>query len=102
MPKLNISVTHNLPQDEALGRIKNLLAELKREFANDIRNLRERWRGNAGNFRFSTRGFSASGTLTIRRETVELSLNIPLAALPLKGKIESTIRRRARSLLADP
>ena len=100
MPKLNISVTHNLPQDEALRRIKNLLTELKRKFANDIRNLRERWNGNAGNFSFLVRGFSASGTLTVRRGTVELSLNIPLAALPLKGKIESTIRRRAGLLLS--
>ncbi len=87
-------VPHKLPQDEALRRIKTLLGGEK------ISNLHEQWDGNTGTFSFSTMGFSVSGTLKVKSSKVELSANLPFAATFFKGKIESTIRERAESILA--
>lgn len=100
MPKLNMTVSHQLPQDEALRRIKSLLREVKTQFADKISNLNEQWDGNAGRFSFSAIGFSISGTLTVRDDEVELSGNLPFAAMFFKGTIESTIREKAEALLA--
>lgn len=100
MAKLNMAVSHRLSQDEALKRIKTLLGEVKTQFADKISDLREEWNGNTGKFSFSAMGFSVSGILTVNLSKVELSGNLPFAASFFKGKIESTLRERAETLLA--
>jgi hypothetical protein len=100
MPKLNIVLSHGLTQDEALKRIKNLLADVKTQFSDKIGDLKEQWDGNAGRFSFSAMGLPISGTLTVKPSTVELNGNLPFAAALFKGKIESTIRERVKTLLA--
>ena len=100
MSKLNITVPHKLSQDEALRRIKTLLGEIKTQFADKIKDMNEQWNGNTGTFSFSAMGFSVSGKLVVNSNEVELSGNLPFAAIFLKGKIELTIRERAESLLA--
>ena len=99
MPSLNMSVSHHLSQDEALNRIKGLLGQVKTQFSDQISDLRENWSGNKGTFSFSAMGFSVSGTLTVKSGEISLESTLPFAALPFKGKIESTIRERATALL---
>ena len=99
MPKLNMVVPHGLTQDEAVRRIKNLLDDMKTQFADKVSDLHEEWDGNIGKFNFSAMGFPVSGTLTVKTSQVEISGNLPFAAMFFKGKIESTIRDRAETLL---
>lgn len=100
MPKLNMAFSHQLPQEEALRRIKNFLGELKKQYANLIGNLREEWSGNTGSFSFSAMGFPVSGILTVEQNEVQFFGNLPLSAVFFKRKIESTIREKATALLA--
>ena len=100
MPKLNISVQHKLPQDEALKRIKKALPDLKTDLANYFSDLHEDWDGNTCEFRLKVLGFPVSGTMNAKPSEVEISGNLPFVALPFKGKIESTIRERLKQLLA--
>ena len=100
MPKLNIVVPHELSSNEAKWRIKALLGEVKKQFADKITNLREQWNGNTATFSFSVVGLSVSGVLMVKGSEVELSGNLPFAVAFFKRKIESTSRERAESLLA--
>ncbi len=100
MPKLNMAVSHSLTQDEALKRVRNLLNDVKTQFADKITDLNEEWDGNIGKFHFSVVGFLVSGTLTVKTSQVEVSGNLPFAAMLFKGKIESTIKDHAETLLA--
>ena len=100
MPKLNMAVSHSLTQNEAGKRVKNLLTDLKTEFGENIKHLYEKWDGNVCNFSFSVMSFPVSGTLTVEISQVRLFGNLPLAALPFKGMIESTIRDHTKILLA--
>lgn len=100
MPKIEMSIRHNLPQDEALRRIRGLLADIKRERGEQISDLQERWSGNKANFSFNVVGFDVSGTLEVGSSEVKLDGNLPFLAGIFKGQIESTIRDRAQSLLA--
>jgi hypothetical protein len=100
MPKLNMAVSHSLTQDEAVERVKTLLNDVKTQFTDKISDLYEEWDGNMGKFRFSVMGFPVSGTLTVKTSQVEISGNLPLAAMLYKGKIKSTIKDRAETLLA--
>lgn len=100
MPKLNMVIEHNLSRGEALNRIKSLLQDLKREHSDKISNLKEEWNGFSGKFSFKAKGFSVSGTITVKISQVELVANLPFAAMFFKGKIEEIIRERATELLA--
>jgi len=101
MPKIDLSMNHNLSQEEALGRVKTLLSNVKTQFADKISNLEESWNGNEGEFSFKAMGFSVSGTLVVAGNSVYLKGNLPFAAGFFKGKIESTIREHAEKLLAS-
>ncbi|HEY4515331.1 MAG TPA: polyhydroxyalkanoic acid system family protein [Candidatus Paceibacterota bacterium] len=100
MPKLDITIPHKLPREEATRRIKTLLAEVKEKFVDKIENLEERWVGTVGNFNFTVMGFSVSGTLNVGESTVYLESKIPFAALLFKSTIEKKIREGATDLLA--
>jgi hypothetical protein len=99
MPRLNMAVSHNLTQDEAVKRMKNLLNDVKTQFADKISDLHEEWDGNMGKFTFSAMGFPVSGTLDVKTSQVEISGDLPIAAILFKRKIESTIRDRTETLL---
>ena len=100
MAQLSMSILHKLSQDEALRRIKNLLTEVKTQFADKISDLHEQWDGNGGTFSFSAMGFSISGVLAVKSDKVELLGKLPFAASFFIGKIEAIIRDRAEKLLA--
>ena len=100
MPKLNMTVPHRLPQDEALKRIQGLLNNVRTQFADKISDLHEEWNDNVGRFSFSAMGMPVSGTLTVKPSEIELSGDLPALAVLYKSKIESTIRQQAETLLS--
>ncbi len=100
MAKLSIDIPHRLPQEEALQRIKNLLAETKRDHGDQVADLTENWEGNTGTFSFRLKGFDIAGTLTVTTSEVQLRGQIPFALSLFKGKITSMITGKANELLA--
>lgn len=99
MPKIDISVLHSLPQHEALERIQNLLPSVKDRFSGQISDLEEEWTSNGGIFSLKAMGFSVKGSLVVTSSDAEISLEFPWAAIPFKGRIESSIREEALNLL---
>ena len=100
MPNLDMKFAHQLSQDEALKRSRDLFEQIKNEFADQVSDLREEWVENTCQFSFSAKGFSVSGTLIVNPSEVELSCDLPWVVALFKGKIESMIQERAESLLA--
>ncbi|MGE5679287.1 MAG: polyhydroxyalkanoic acid system family protein [Bacillota bacterium] len=100
MPKMNISVPHNLGAGEAQNRIKNLVGDLKKQFGDQIDNVQESWEGNKGNFSFRAMGMSIDGNILVKPDSVSLEGNLPLTAMPFKGTIERTIKDQLSSLLS--
>jgi hypothetical protein len=100
MPSLDLSIPHELSQEEALARIKRLLSEAKRDHADKITNLQESWQGNTGTFSFSAQGYDVSGNLVVHQNTIELTSKVPFAVSLFKGVISSMITQKAKELLA--
>jgi len=100
MPNLTVSVPHRLPQDEALTRIKELVAQAKAHYSDKTSDLRESWDGYVGKFDVSAMGFSASANLNVQPSEVTIELTLPFAAIPIRGKIESTVREALTKRLA--
>ena len=99
MSKLDIRVPHKLTRDEAAGRIKGLLGQMKREYGDNIKDLHEDWSGEFCRFSFSVMGSAIRGTLDILSDEVQIRGDLPFAASFFKSKIEDTIIERATDLL---
>ena len=100
MASLNLSVPHKLSQKDALKRVKGLLEKMKTEHSDKIKDLHEEWNGNVGKFSFAAMGFGVSGTLAVTPTHIEVAGTLPFSASFFKSKIETTIRDRAKELLA--
>ena len=100
MANLEMTIPHSLSQDEAIKRIKNQFTEMKKNHGDKIKNLKEDWNGNVGNFSFSFQGFDISGILTVNPSSLELDGNLPFAVSFLKGAIKKTIYDKAVEILS--
>jgi putative polyhydroxyalkanoic acid system protein len=100
MSNLKVTIPHNLSQEEALSRIKNVFTQMKQEHGDKISNLKEDWSGHVGNFSFTAQGFDVAGTLTVNASNVEFDGKIPFALSLFKGAITKTIEQQATKLLS--
>src|SRR5262245_38234975 len=100
MSTLKLNIPHNLTEEDALARIKNLLVNLKEEQKDNISNVKEHWEGNRGNFSFRARGFDLSGNILVNSSGVEINSDLPWAVSFFKGTISDMINKKAKELLA--
>jgi hypothetical protein len=101
MPKINVTIPHQLGTTEAKNRIQGAVAEAMGRYGDKVSNLQERWEGDRGAFSGKAMGFNLSGTVTVRPDAVEVQGDLPLAAAMFKGQIEAAIRERGSKLLAS-
>jgi hypothetical protein len=100
MPKINLTVPHQLGQDEAKNRLSKLIAETRGQFGDKVTDLHEEWTGYIDTFSFRTMGMAVAGRLEVQPAGLLVDVNLPWAALPFKCRIESEIVKHARELLA--
>jgi hypothetical protein len=100
MPKIKLSVPHQLGQDVAKSRISKLIADTRGQFGDRVTDLQEAWTGHTDAFRFRAMGFAVDGQLDVQPTEVRIDINLPWAALPFKSRVESEILKHARELLA--
>lgn len=99
MSKLDVSIPHELPKEEALTRIKTLLADLQEEQKDKIRGVKEDWNGNVGNFSFNAKGFDVSGSITVADDHVNVQGDLPFMLSFFKDTIGNVIKEKAGNLL---
>jgi hypothetical protein len=100
MPNLKISIPHELPQDDALRRIKSAIADAKKQYGEKIDELRESWNGYNGTLNVAAMGQKLSVVLTVNSSDVTVQSALPLIAMMFRGKIEAAIRQEGTKLLA--
>lgn len=99
MPNIDLSVPHQLGQDEAKNRISKLIADSRAKFGGHATDVKESWSGNVETFSFRAMGFAVDGTLDVQPAEVRVKINLPWTAAPFKGMIEQEILKHARELL---
>ena len=100
MSRLHVNIPHELPQEEAIDRIKNMLGELKESQKEMITNVKEEWVGNTGHFSFTAKSFDLSGMMVVGPASVDIKANLPFALSFFKGQISKVIEERAAKLLS--
>lgn len=99
MSSLNISIPHELSQDDAVARIKKLLTKLQVEQKDMIQNVKEEWNGNKSNFSFSAKGFDIAGNIAVNPDSVNIKGDLPFMLSFFKGKIEEIIKAQGQAVL---
>jgi hypothetical protein len=99
MPKINVVVHHDLPENVAAERIRSMIPTLKQQFSGMVTDLNETWTGKKGQFSFKVKGMDVNGEIEVKENKVIVDGEIPLLALPFKGRIEDTIKEQAAILL---
>jgi hypothetical protein len=100
MPTLNISVPHQLTQDEALRRIQDTIAQAKIQYAGKVTISEENWSGYAGTFTASGSGQTVSGSIAVNPSDVTIQSSLPFAAILFKGRIQSGVRDKLTTILS--
>ena len=100
MATLDISIPHQLAPQEALNRIQVLLQRLQREHGDTVKDVKESWNGNEGQFSFSAKGFDLSGKIKVEEDQVHIDGKLPFTLSFFKGPITEVIRKKAGELLA--
>jgi hypothetical protein len=100
MPTLNVTIAHQLPQAEATERLKQKRTEIKEQHTYTVTDLKETWTtSHSLDFSFKILGFSLTGSAESLESSVHIMVDLPAAALIMKGTIESQIRRELEQVL---
>jgi putative polyhydroxyalkanoate system protein len=93
MPRIDITQRIAVPPEEARRRLERLQAELEERFG-----LVPTWTSPT---EAAVSRSGAGGTLRIEPSQVRVHIDLSFALTPLRGRIESEIRRRLAELFPD-
>lgn len=100
MPKLKLTIKHDLQQDEAKKRMQQAFSKMLDTNAENITNVTHNWQANTATFSFDVKGFSLTGGVQVEAKTVQLHCVVPLLAMIFKSKIEELLRKGLTDLLS--
>ena len=102
MPKITVSKNHSLDHLAVTALMKLKIATALQEHAKAVSHFSERWTDdNTMEFAFKTMGFSISGLLKSLPGQVSVETTVPLAAMVVKGMIESRLSDEIGKILAE-
>lgn len=100
MPTVKVGVQHSLAREEATRRIQGAIEQARAQFGHKASRVQENWTDDGGEFTIEAMGFRIGGTIQVQTDRVLVNAQIPMAALPWKGKIETAITEQLKSLLS--
>lgn len=100
MPHMSVTVPHTLGQDEATRRLNAKLVQVKEKHLYEVRDLRETWIDpHTLEFHFKALGFAVDGQCASRPSEVVIDVELPFAAMIVKGMIESQLTSELTQVL---
>ncbi|MGL4943030.1 MAG: polyhydroxyalkanoic acid system family protein [Thermoguttaceae bacterium] len=97
---MTVTVPHTLGQDEATRRLNEKLTQVKEKHLYDVRDLRETWPDpHTLEFHFKALGFAVDGRCLSRASDVTIDVELPFAAMMVKGMIESQLKSELSQVL---
>ncbi|MFG1292957.1 polyhydroxyalkanoic acid system family protein [Xanthobacter versatilis] len=93
------SIPHRLGKAEATRRLQVGLTTVRSRFGRHITILQEVWTGEHLDFHIAALGQTASGTLDVTDEAVQLSVELPFLLDLLARKAQDLIKKQGRLML---
>jgi hypothetical protein len=91
-----MQIPHALGREEATRRIKVLIPKAR----DQVSDLEEQWQDHTLTFRFKAMGFKVGGTAAVEETVANIDVDLPLAAMMVKGIIEQRVRQELGTVLA--
>ena len=100
MPKFSVSVPHSVERSEVIGRLKTFMDDARKESPVELSDVKENWHDNGNlEFAFSAMGFRVDGQIVTETEQITISGNLPFAALPFRGALETQLASKIREAI---
>ena len=96
MPRLSMQIPHALGREEAARRVKEQIPKAQSQ----VTDFDEQWQEHTLTFHFKAMGFKVGGTLAMEDSAANLDVDLPLAAMMVKGIIEQRVRQEFGTVLA--
>ena len=100
MPKFNVNVPHAIDRTEAVTKLRSFMEAAREDSPVPLTDIEENW-DDSGNlkFAFSAMGFRIDGQLVTEGEQVLVNGNLPFAALPFRGALETQLAAKIREAI---
>ena len=100
MPKVNATVANGLGKEKAKEKLDYMVERLGREYADKVQDLAGEWEDDTLKISFKAMGFDIKSNVTVGEEEVDVESQIPLAALPFKGMVQSKMVSTLEQMLS--
>ncbi len=100
MPKFGVRVPHQLTKEEARARLERFVEMIEQKYADKVSDLQQSWEGDTLRFHFKTYGIALDGGIVVDDNELNMSGELPFAAMMFRGKIESEIRESLERIVA--
>ncbi|MFK7766419.1 MAG: polyhydroxyalkanoic acid system family protein [Mariniblastus sp.] len=101
MPKFNVEVDHQNTRDDAVEKLRGFSEQILKDAPVEVSDVEEVWDESGKlDFSFKAMGFKISGTMVTSAEKVTVAGNLPFAALPFRGALESQIADKVKEAIA--
>jgi len=99
---MRIDYQHNLAQEKTYQRISNLLLDLQRKYAGEIKNPESSWNSEHTRMDYSVEimGFKVNWQITLKNGLVSLEGEIPFMARIFSEEIEKGVRKKLEEILS--
>ena len=100
MAKFNVSVDHQKERTEVVERLKGFSQLIREKMPTEVSDVQEEW-DDSGNlaFSFKAMGFKIAGKMVASDENVTVQGDLPFAALPFRGALESKVAEKIREAI---
>jgi hypothetical protein len=102
MPQLNFDVPNPLGQAKAISLIQQFMPQVQERFKDMVKDVQQTVTDNRVDYSFRTMGMTISGTTTVEETKVNVKMELPFAAMMIKGKIQSEMTTALERLLGPP
>jgi len=100
MPGFSTEVKHTLGQAEATNRLRSFVDDAQQRFGEHVSEMDGAWNDNVLDFSLTTFGMKITGTLTVDESAARIAGQLPLAAMPFRGKVEQSIAAELEQALS--
>ena len=93
MPSFSAEIPHGLGRDQATERLRGFTDRIRNKYKDQVSDFEESWTEDGQlSFSFKTFGFKIGGQVAVDEDKVNLTGELPFAAVAFRGKIEQEIR----------
>jgi Putative polyhydroxyalkanoic acid system protein (PHA_gran_rgn) len=100
MPKVVLTVPHELGQAGAQTRVVGLITDVLAKYGSQLSDVHQEWNGNTCNLGWKSMGMGMTAVLVVNDADVSVDGTMPMAFMAFKGKMEGIVRDRLTAALA--